>query len=135
MVLAISTVGVGLVLSDGASPGKPTTTSLSVGKTTASLWWVNSTSGDDCYSGSPTSYEVRQSTTNITNWNWFELPVVANGTCVGSGDQCAYITGLGCNSQYYFALFLIDEEGNRSSPAVHGATTLGCGSSTETSCE
>jgi hypothetical protein len=98
---------------DVCGPSKINNLSVGTGQTTASLSWTNS--GDDCNTGTATTYEIRRSGSIITDTNWQGATVAATGTPFGNGtDQCVTIYNLTCNTTYYWAIFLIDEAGNRS---------------------
>ena len=132
--------GAAAVQADGASPGKPTTTYFSIGKTTACIGWNEYTTGDDCYSGTPTSYEVWRGLSPLTSSNLrYALSgsavLIASGSCAHMGDQSVFVEGLNCSTVYYWALFLLDEDGNPSPPVIFSGTTLDCSSTTEVNCE
>ena len=118
---------------DKFPPCEATQVTVTTGTTTACVSWFNNSSGDDCYLGLPTCWELRQSTSPITDLS--AVPVVARGLCVGSTDQGHSISGLNCNTTYYWALSFIDDVCNVGPPALRSATTLACGGSTEVACD
>lgn len=84
--------------------------------------------GDDENSGTATSYEVRYSTSPITEENWLVatlVPGIAAPQEAGE-DEDADITSLDSATTYYFALKAKDEAGNESvlSNVAHGKTLL-----------
>jgi len=106
------------------------------GKTTACIWWMNNESGDDCHTGLPSCWEIRQSSSPIDGFNWVYAPVIASGPCIGETDQGFSVSGLSCNTTYYWAVWFFDEVGNRSFvPAYTTRTTLSCNSNLEESCD
>ena len=74
------------------------------GETTACIWWMNNESGDDCHTGLPTCWEIRQSSSPFDGFNWVYAPVIASGPCIGETDQGFSVSGLSCNTTYYWAL-------------------------------
>lgn len=75
--------------------------------------------GDDCSTGTATSFEIRVSSSPITEENYYSASVLATGGPAGSAGtsdcNAPYnATLLGCNSTYYFAITFTDESGNRS---------------------
>ncbi len=119
---------------DVCGPSKINDVTGDAGKTTAYVSWTNS--GDDCNTGTATSYEIRRSTSNITDTNWQSASVVATGTPGGNGtNTCVNFDGLQCNTTYYWVVFLIDEAGNRSPFSnVFQKATAGCGTILEVAC-
>ncbi len=94
-----------------------------IGKTTVPLGFTDA--GDDCLSGTATSFEIRRSASAITEANYYSATVVvSNGTPAGSGGtaDCYSVTGLTQGTTYYFAITFTDASGNRSpvsnSPSV-----------------
>ena len=103
------------------SPTTPDTTppSLSfisltnVGSTVKIDW---NSAGDDGNVGTPTSYDIRYSTTQITNGNFSNKPQVTNPPApqVAGTPMSATVSGLLVNTKYYFALKTLDEVPNTS---------------------
>lgn len=78
------------------------------------LTWT--ASGDDGSTGTAASYDVRYSLTAITAQNWSQASQAANEPtpqAAGSSESFT-ITGLNQAQVYYFALRVIDEDGNMS---------------------
>jgi len=73
--------------------------------------------GDDGSSGTATSYDIRYSTSNITDGNWASAtPVSGEPTPLVAGtSQSKTVTGLSASTTYYFALKTADEVPNWSS--------------------
>lgn len=116
-----------LALADECAPAKVTDLAVYTGRTTAVLSWTDS--GDDCNTGTATSYEIRRSSATITDTNWQSATVAATGTPAGGNgtSECVKISNLTCSTTYYWVVFLIDEAGNRS-------PISNCVSGTQTSC-
>lgn len=71
--------------------------------------------GDDCNTGNASTYEVRYSSSNITDTNW-QSASSSTGSSTTNGNQQVFCVDTGCPGidTLYFAVFLIDEAGNRS---------------------
>jgi len=92
--------------------------------TTATLGWV--AVGDDSLTGTAANYDIRYSTSPITNANWSSATQV-NGepapTAAGT-SQTYKVTNLSRQTTYYFAAKVSDESGNTSALSnVPSATT------------
>ncbi|MCC6350231.1 MAG: hypothetical protein IT347_11655 [Candidatus Eisenbacteria bacterium] len=122
-------------LADDCAPAKVTNLAVGTGKTTAVLEWTDP--GNDCNTGTASSYEIRRSSSTITDTNWQSATVVATGTPAGSNGtgDCRQITGLTCEQTYYYVIFHFDAAGNRSpiSNCVSG-TQASCSFSPEVDC-
>jgi hypothetical protein len=116
---------------DVCAPAKVTNLAVGTGKTTAVLTWTST--GDDCSTGSATSYEIYQSGSTITDTNWQSASLVATGS---AAFGCRAVGDLVCNATYYWAIFMIDDAGNRSPISnVAQGTTQSCVSNLEVECD
>ena len=81
-------------------------------ETTVALRWT--AVGDDSLTGTAASYDVRYSTSPITNANWASAtPASGEPTPGGAGTvQNFTVSGLTRQTSYYFALKVADEAGN-----------------------
>src|SRR5262249_828513 len=108
---------------DTTPPAAPTITTVGVGKTTAVPFWINT--GDDGTVGQASSYEVRYSTSNITEANWDHALIFCSAPPNASGTlQCCNGVTLSPGTGYYFAVRLTDNAHNISpiSNVVHITT-------------
>ncbi|KAA3605889.1 MAG: hypothetical protein DWQ06_03220, partial [Calditrichaeota bacterium] len=82
--------------------------------TSVKLRWI--ATGDDTTSGTATSYEIRQSTNEISELNFASATLVSNiPTPSASGTlDSVTVTGLTSGTQYYFGIKAIDNDGNES---------------------
>jgi hypothetical protein len=82
--------------------------------------------GDDGATGTASSYDIRYSTSNITNGNWSSATqVTGEPTPAAAGTQQNFtITGLSGSQTYYIAIRTTDDSGNVStlSNVVNGTT-------------
>ncbi len=81
---------------------------------TVTLTWT--ATGDDGTVGSASSYDVRYSTSPITEGNWDTTAQAANEPVPGlpGSSETFILTGLSDGTTYYFALKVIDNVGNPS---------------------
>lgn len=135
LMLSVFTFFAAQALADECAPAKVTNLSVGTGKTTAVLAWTDP--GNDCNTGTASSYEIRRSSATITDTNWQSATVVATGTPAGSNGtgDCRQITSLTCEQTYYYVIFHFDAAGNRSpiSNCVSG-TQASCTFSPEVDC-
>ncbi|MFH1898332.1 MAG: fibronectin type III domain-containing protein [Candidatus Desantisbacteria bacterium] len=117
-----------MITTDPTPPG--TITNLSVGTTgitSVSLQW--SSSGDDGYDGIAAGYEIRYSTTSITENNWSQASiasgVIPSPKSAGTTQQ-AIVTNLVIGTGYCFAIKAYDEAKNWSGMSnIVAASTYG----------
>lgn len=91
----------------------------------ATLTWT--APGDDDNSGQASQYEIRYSTSSITNSNWSSATVVSNPPTpmTAGGSESFIVTGLNQEITYYFAIKTADEVPNWSDLSnVVSTTTL-----------
>jgi hypothetical protein len=83
--------------------------------------------GDDCATGNATTYEVRHSASAITDTNWQSAEIACTGNSATNGNQneCCITVAPCTTAAHYFAIFLIDDAGNRS-PIATGSGTARC---------
>jgi len=135
LVLALSASA---TLADVCPPAKITDLSVTtMGKTTAVLSFTDP--GDDCNTGSAASYEVRYSTSPITESNYYLASVAGTGTPAGSNGTSDCFTvplnTLTCGSHaYYFAITFLDAAGNRSPVSNSPSGTTHSCTSSEVAC-
>jgi len=113
-------------LTDSASPSAVTNLAISSPATNSlTLQWT--APGDDANSGTATTYDLRYSTSEITEGSWVAAtPVIGEPAPLSAGTvQSMVVSGLSANTTYYFALKTFDEVSNISSLSnVPTATTL-----------
>jgi len=82
--------------------------------TTASITLSWTAPGDDGSTGSATQYDLRYSTTPITESNFFQVQRVTTTPppAPAGTKQSVSISGLTINTLYYFAIKSVDERGN-----------------------
>lgn len=101
---------------DVCAPSKVTTLHQDLtGFHTYTVEWT--ATGDDGTSGNATTYELYRSTSNITDTNWQLSPCTlleSSASEANSVEHCSAFTGSCPATTYYYAVFLIDEAGNRS---------------------
>ncbi len=112
---------------DEVAPGRiKNLSTLNITGGSVRLRW--SASGDDEQTGTATAYDLRYSTSAINAENFSNATAVTIGAPQSAGaNEFETITGLDCNTTYYFAIRVSDEAGN-SSPVsnVATATTASC---------
>ena len=95
---------------DVCVPAKVIDLAVGSGKTTAAISWT--APGDDCNSGTATSYDLRYSTSPINDGNFASATPISTGMPqVAGSPECAPLSGLSCNTTYYFALKTTDDAG------------------------
>lgn len=84
------------------------------GDVSVTLTWT--APGDDGSSGTATSYDVRYSTSAITEANWGSATQASGEPSphAAGTDESFTVTGLDPNTTYYFAIKTSDEVGNTS---------------------
>jgi len=114
-----------LAAPDNTRPGPVATVTVTgTTETTASLRWT--AVGDDSLTGTATSYDVRYSTSPITDANWASITQASGEPAPGTpGTQQNFtVPGLTRQTTYYFALKVADDAGNLSALSnVVNATT------------
>jgi len=107
-----------IVHADVCAPAKVVDLAVAgMGKTTAVLTFTDP--GDDCSTGTATSFEVRYSTSAITEANYYNASVAGTHAPLGSNGTADCwplpVNTLTCGSHlYYFAITFTDASGNRS---------------------
>ncbi len=88
----------------------------SLGATNTSLDLDWTAPGDDGGTGTATSYDVRYSTSTITEGNWSGATQATGepAPSVATSAENMTVTGLTCDTQYYFAVKTMDEASNTS---------------------
>jgi hypothetical protein len=120
---------------DTCPPGKVTNVQVGQGKTTITVEWTFS--GDDCNTGTATTYQVLRSTSSFDEGTWADasVSVVASGTPGSPGTgTCVPFEGLTCNTDYYWAVLMIDDAGNKTLSNVVHKGTKPCNAIDEVSC-
>jgi len=121
---------------DTTAPSAISDLVLSAASTTSiTLSWT--APGDDASSGTATTYDIRYSTSLITEANWADAPQLSGEPSPGvSGTSQNFVaTGLNSNTNYYFAMKTSDEAGNISNISnVPNLSTLILVNSCETYC-
>ncbi len=119
-VVAVSTLS-----SDLPPAAIVTLTPTSVTDNSVQLSWL--ATGEDSTSGTATQYDVRYSTSTITDLNWGSATLVAGEpTPQASGNLESFtVTGLSSGVQYYFAIKAADAATNWSGVSNIAVTTTG----------
>ncbi|NTU98854.1 hypothetical protein HGA64_02520 [Candidatus Falkowbacteria bacterium] len=102
-----------LATSDIIAPGQITDLSASNATVdSVDLGWA--APGDDAYSGTASSYDIRYSTSTIDDSNWNVATRVTNEPAPQTAGSPEHITisGLDSDTTYYFAIVTIDSSGN-----------------------
>ena len=102
------------------------TTNLAAASYNSSIRLTWTPSGDDCATGTASRWEVRYSSTSITDTNWQGATVLISGD--SSDNGCAvYSHACPGTQSFYFVVFQFDEANNRSpiSNCVLGSTRCG----------
>lgn len=113
---------------DEIAPAAVTNLSVNnISRQAVTLRW--SATGDDGNEGQATTYELRYSNNPINNNNFNNAISVTVGSPADAGMiELQEISGLNCNTPYYFALKVLDEANNISAISnIVTATTLPCG--------
>ncbi len=99
---------------DVCAPAKVTTLHQELtGYHSYTIEWTNT--GNDCTTGNATTFEVRRSTSSITDTNWQQADIVDSGTADPNDSTTCMGVTLSCPATtYYYAVFLFDAAGNRS---------------------
>ena len=135
IIAAVSLTGANLAAAqDVCVPAKVIDLQASTGKTTAVIGWT--APGDDCNTGTATSYDLRYSTSPITEGNFASATSISTGSPQAAGStECVELSGLSCNTTYYFALKTTDDAGFVSPLSnVPSAATRPCNQSQEVVC-
>jgi hypothetical protein len=123
--LLLSLAAVGLLAGpalaqDACAPAKVTTLTATTLYGAIMLTWT--ATGDDCTTGNAATYEVRWSTSPITEENWWDAQVLDSGNSATNGNQngaCKDVFPC-ATTAHYFGVILFDEAGNRSPLATVG---------------
>ncbi len=115
------------VTPDTVAPARvPDLDAAPLGATSVRLTWT--ASGDDGLVGSATAYDLRHSGARIESPADFAAATAVGGTPVpaasGSAEQFV-VQGLQADTAYYFALQVVDEAGNRSTPSAYASAVTG----------
>ena len=99
---------------DVCAPAKVTTVATTTYYGSIKVTWT--ATGDDCNTGNATTKEVRWSTSSINDTNWQSATVLCSTSSAtnGNSDFCCKSVDPCATTTFYFAVFLIDEAGNRS---------------------
>jgi hypothetical protein len=132
LIVSLLVPAIAAAQADQTPPDPVTDVTAESGKTTIALIWINT--GDDGSVGTAEEYQVRISTSPITNRHSGSL--LASDAPGPSGSQgCANATGLACNTTFYLAVFLRDDHNNWSSlGTVVQIATQGCNTILEKQC-
>jgi len=85
--------------------------------------------GDDGNEGTASNYDLRYSLNPINESNFSDATAISiNAPQTAGSDETKTVSGLNCNTTYYFAIRVIDEAGNASPPSnVVSKATATCG--------
>jgi hypothetical protein len=119
---------------DVCAPAKVASLAIATGHSTAVFSWTSP--GDDCTTGTATSYDLRISTSPITEANFGSATQITTGTPqVAGSTECYETSSLSCNTTYYIALYTFDENGFRSPLSnLPSRITKPCNNYTEVTC-
>lgn len=110
---------------DVCPPSKAAIT-VTTGKTTVvfNLTWP----GDDCATGTATTYKILRKTSSFDDSNWGTATVAETGAVgyAGGVAGCVDAGGATCNTSYYWALLVIDDAGNKTLSNVVQKSTTAC---------
>lgn len=115
-----------LVSTDTTAPSAITSLTAS-GPTQSSVFLSWASTGDDGVTGTSTSYDIRYSTSLITNANWASATQVSGepAPLIAGTGQSLTVTSLSPLTTYYFAIEAFDEAANVSGLSnIATATTL-----------
>lgn len=137
MAAVLLTLSLGVAHADDCAPAKVSGLTVTMGKSSAILQFNDS--GNDCATGTAASYEVRYSTSAITESNYYNASVAGTGTPAGAAGtpDCFTVNAgtLTCNSHtYFFAITFTDAAGNRSPVSNSPSGTTHSCTSAEVSC-
>jgi hypothetical protein len=121
----LSNVASGTTTAD-VTPPAAVTNMAAGGATSSSIGLAFTAPGDDGSTGTATTYDVRYSTSAITEGNWASATQFVGEPAPSAGGSFEYITvtGLSASTTYYFALKTSDEVPNESGLSnVPSATT------------
>ena len=97
---------------DVCAPAKVTTISTTTLYGAIEVIWT--ATGDDCNTGNSSTYEVRYSTSQFSPSNCGTFLCDGNSAANGSQNSCCLTVVPCATTTYYFAIYQIDEAGNRS---------------------
>jgi hypothetical protein len=120
---------------DVCAPSKVTDLTVAgVGKNSIVVNWT--APGDDCTSGTATTYDVRYSTSPITEGNFASATPMNVGSpnSAGTTQECADKQGLSQCTTYYVAMKTADENGFWSPLSNVVSTTALCSGSSQVAC-
>lgn len=108
------------------APAAPFLASVLDDTTTVTLRWT--APGDDGNLGQATAYDLRYSTSSITNGNFSSATAVSGVSApkVAGGVETKVVSGLQPATTYYFAVKTVDENGNWSGLSNIVSHTTGC---------
>lgn len=110
---------------DTTSPAQITNlTAQTASSSSIELSWT--ASGDDGNQGTASEYDIRYSTSSINNGNWGSATRANNEPLPGvnGSAESFVVSGLSANTQYFFAVKVLDEANNESALSnVDNATT------------
>jgi len=116
--LSVFTVFAAQAMADVCAPAKVDDLAVpNTGYHSVRLTWTNP--GDDCSTGTASTWEIRLSSSPITEANYYSATVLVSGGASGAAGttdcNAPYdATLLACNATYYFAITFTDAAGNRS---------------------
>jgi len=117
MLSALAILAANVAIADVCPPAKVTDLAVPLtGYKSVKLTWTDP--GDDCNTGTATAFEIRYSTSTITESNYYSATVLVTGGPAGASgtSDCAaeYNASFACNGGYSFAITFTDAAGNRS---------------------
>jgi hypothetical protein len=134
LLLAMMLVAAAALAQDKVQPPTISGITVDTGKTTAAIAWT--AVGDACTNATLAEYDVRYSTSAITECNFTSASSFASvsGPTFPGGTDCADVSGLSCNTLYYVAWKVKDSAGNWSDIFTTTMTTKGCNTNQEVVC-
>jgi len=120
---------------DYVPPNVVTNFGVGTGNSTATAYWTSP--GDQCTNATCAEYDLRYSTSTLTDCNFTSGTRVTTTNPKSPGQQeCFDISSLSCNTTYYWAVKTKDSSGNWSAlSTVLNRATVVCSNSIEVICE
>jgi len=115
---------------------QPNTVTLGAGRGLTSLAVTWNAPGDACTNATVAEYDLRMSSSPITECSFTgESSLSAPSPASPGTPHCVAVTGLTCNTTYYFAFKSKDSAGNWSDISTLTVATRACNTSQEVECE
>jgi len=124
----------GVAVAQDYVPPPPVSLTVVVGKSTAVAAWA--APGDPCNYATCAEYDLRYSTSTITECNFAAATRASVAAPSSPGNaECFDLTGLACGTTYYFAVKTRDSAGNWSVISNVVSRTPMCNVTVEVTCQ